>query len=112
MSTTIDHGDIIATETIADKIRRIAKHPSVVRNRRLLKAMHYITQRENATMTLRNSDALINNGTRKITTTTIRLNGWGTIGNFQYTELIGKPIVIFPLNSFDPHTGEPPTLNE
>jgi hypothetical protein len=109
MKTTIDKGDIITTETIADKIRRIAKHPQVVKNRRLLKAMYYITQRENATMTYTKWETNVNGGSKHVTAVVATCD---IINNGRFAQQIGKTIVMFPLNSYDPHTGEPPTIRE
>ena len=111
MTKTLPNGDVITTETIADKIRRVAKHPSVIRNRRLLKAMHHITQREDAVMRFTNSKMLVNGGTKEITavvaTIAIDSDAWGA-----GADDLGEKIVMFPLNSFDQHTGEPPTIRE
>jgi len=108
MNTKLDNGDIITTETIADKIRRIAKHPSVVRNRRLLKAMSHIANREDADMKFTNVNLSINGGSRNVVGVVAHI----AVNNGVWKETMDDKIIMFPLNSFDPHTGEPPTLRE
>ena len=106
MKKTLPNGDIITEETIADKIRRIAKHPSVIRNRRLLKAMFHVASREE------NAKICFHQGATEVCG---RVNPVTTINALLYVDgpfILGDPIVMFPLNSFDPNTGEPPTVKE
>lgn len=108
MNTKLDNGDIITTESIADKIRRVAKHPQVVENRRLLKAMHYITQRENAEMKLTQWETNVNGGSRHVTVIVASITVENRTGIWY--ETLPEKIVMFPLNSYDPVTNEPPTI--
>ena len=109
MKKTLKNGDVITTETIADKIRRIAKHPTVVKNRRLLKAMYHITKREPTTkMTFANWDTNVNGGTRSVIAVVATCD---VVNNGRFAQSIGKSVVMFPLNSYDPVTNEPPTIS-
>ena len=107
MTKTLPNGDVITTETIADKIRRVAKHPQVVKNRRLLKTMHYITTKEDAVMTFTNELIAINGGTRKVIAVVAQAE---VDNNGMWYDKLGEKITMFPLNAYDPHTGEPPTI--
>jgi len=102
MKKTLPNGDIITEETIGDKIRRIAKHPSVIGNRRLLKAMFHVASRE------KNAKLCFHQGATEVCG---RVYPVTTINALLYVDgpfILGDPIVMFPLSSYDPITGNPP----
>jgi hypothetical protein len=106
MNAKLNNGDVITKETIADKIKRIAATPHVVKNRQLLKAMYHITKREDAQITCKNATALIDGGMREIIVTTVSI----TVDDGLWSKTLGDTIVMFPLNAYDIHTNEPPTI--
>jgi len=94
-------------ELIADKIKRIAATPNVVKNRRLLKAMHYITTKEVAFMTFTNKEFTINGCKKKVIGIVVNAE---VDNNGMWYDKLGEEIVMLPLNSYDSRTGEPPTI--
>lgn len=108
MTKTLPNGDIISTETIGDRIRKLAKTPSVIRNRRLLKAMSHITKREKAFIRFTVFDALLNNGTKSATVVNVHCFQRGTKAIHKIHDR--DELFMFPINSYDPVTNEPPTI--
>lgn len=96
-------------ELIADKIKRIAATPQVVRNIRMLKAMRYITKREDALLHFKNTEVNINRGTKQVTAvvSTFKVND----NHLFYDDLVTAKLVMFPLEAYDTRTGHPPTIS-